>query len=107
MKVNLLLFILLFNAGTLQCFSQKITDEKLVNDPSWIEEFMDWDLGIFIHWSIDSQPGSVISHSIVGASDDYLRRYLNALPASFYPVKYDPDRWQDLHDWQVLYILSL
>jgi len=66
------------------------------NLPSRNEEFMDWGLGMFIHWSIDSQLGSVISHSMVGASDDYLTRYINELPASFNPVEYNPDDWAKL-----------
>jgi len=66
------------------------------NLPSRNEEFMDWGLGMFIHWSIDSQLGSVISHSMVGASDDYLNRYINELPASFNPVEYNPDEWVKL-----------
>ena len=32
---------------------------------------MDWGLGMFVHWSHDSQLGSVISHSMVGASDEF------------------------------------
>lgn len=57
---------------------------------------MDWGLGMFIHWSIDSQLGSVISHSMVGASEDYLNRYINELPSSFNPVDYNPDNWAKL-----------
>jgi len=30
---------------------------------------MDQGLGMFIHWSINSQLGSVISHSMAGASE--------------------------------------
>jgi len=40
--------------------------------------------------------GSVISHSMVGASDDYLDRFINDLPGSFYPRKFDPDHWARL-----------
>jgi hypothetical protein len=29
--------------------------------------------GMFIHWSMDSQVGAVISHSMAGASEDILR----------------------------------
>jgi len=66
------------------------------NDSQRCEWFMDQGLGMFIHWSIDSQLGSVISHSMVGASDDYLDRFVNELPASFYPRKFDPDDWARL-----------
>ena len=57
---------------------------------------MDQALGMFIHWSVDSQLGSVISHSMVGASDDYLDRSSTELPKSFYPKKFDPDDWARL-----------
>ena len=57
---------------------------------------MDQALGMFVHWSLDSQLGSVISHSMVGASDDYLDRFVNELPASFCPRKFDPDDWARL-----------
>ncbi len=55
--------------------------------------FMDQGLGMFVHWSVDSQLGSVISHSMVGASDDYLERFINELPKTFYPKRFDPDEW--------------
>lgn len=47
-------------------------------------------LGLFIHFSMDSQLGVVISHSLVGASDDYVTRYFNELPKTFDPSKFDP-----------------
>ena len=47
-------------------------------------------LGLFIHFSMDSQLGVVISHSLVGASDDYVNRYFNDLPKTFDPAKFDP-----------------
>ena len=68
----------------------------LVNRPELEEEFMDWGLGLFVHWSLDSQLGSVISHSMVGASEEYLDKYINELPKSFYPGKYDPEEWMRL-----------
>ena len=69
---------------------------SLKNDPSCEEDFMDWGLGMFIHWSMDSQLGSVISHSMVGASDKYLDRFVNELPGTFDPREYDPDQWAKL-----------
>jgi alpha-L-fucosidase len=66
---------------------------KLANDPARTEEFMDWGLGMFVHWSLDSQLGSVISHSMVGASDKYLDRFINELPKTFNPTRYQPDEW--------------
>ncbi|QDU86686.1 Alpha-L-fucosidase [Pirellulimonas nuda] len=69
---------------------------KLANDPARAEEFMDWGLGMFVHWSLDSQLGSVISHSMVGASDEYLDRFVNELPKTFNPKRYDPDSWMEI-----------
>ncbi len=66
------------------------------NKPDREEVFMDMGFGLFIHWSMDSQLGSVISHSMVGASEDYLDRYLDELPKTFYPDKFDPDKWARL-----------
>jgi len=71
-------------------------DAQLGNDPERCEWFMDQALGMFVHWSVDSQLGSVISHSMVGASDEYLDRFVNDLPKSFYPDKFDPDQWARL-----------
>jgi len=69
---------------------------QLKNKPELEEDFMDMGFGIFIHWSMDSQLGSVISHSMVGASEYYLQRYMNELPKTFYPDKFDPDEWARL-----------
>ncbi|UXX79813.1 alpha-L-fucosidase [Reichenbachiella carrageenanivorans] len=69
---------------------------QLKNKPELNEQFMDMGFGIFVHWSVDSQLGSVISHSMVGASDDYVQRYMNDLPKTFYPNKFDPDEWARL-----------
>jgi len=46
---------------------------------------------MFIHFSFDSQLGVVISHSMVGASDDYLNRFVNELPQMFNPKDFAPD----------------
>ncbi|MFB9057378.1 alpha-L-fucosidase [Mariniflexile ostreae] len=69
---------------------------QLKNKPDLEEGFMDMGFGIFVHWSLDSQLGSVISHSLVGASDDYVNRYFNELPKTFYPNKFDADEWARL-----------
>ena len=98
-------FMLLFAAALLAGCSEtgtkivtKIKTENVQpgNKPAREEWFMDQALGMFIHWSVDSQLGSVISHSMVGASDDYLERFVNDLPSSFYPDKFDPDSWARL-----------
>lgn len=69
---------------------------QLRNKPTLEQDFMDMGFGIFIHWSMDSQLGSVISHSMVGASEEYLEKYINELPKTFYPDKFDPDEWARL-----------
>ncbi len=66
------------------------------NRPDRVEWFMDQALGMFIHWSLDSQLGSVISHSMVGASADYLHRFIHELPKTFRPTRFDPDEWARL-----------
>lgn len=69
---------------------------QLKNKPELDEQFMDMGFGIFIHWSFDSQLGSVISHSMVGASEEYIDKYMNELPKTFYPDKFDADEWARL-----------
>lgn len=72
---------------------EKVGDGDLKNDPLRVEQFKDWGMGMFIHWGMDVQLGSVISHSMVGASDDYIDRYVNYLPQYFDPEEFDPDSW--------------
>ena len=50
------------------------------NRPERVEWFRDAGFGMFIHWSVDSQLGSVISHSLVGSSPDYAKRFFELLP---------------------------
>ncbi len=66
------------------------------NNPERVEWFRDLGLGLFIHWSLDSQVTAVISHSMVGADNEYLERYVNELPHSFNPKKFDPREWARL-----------
>ena len=65
------------------------------NRPERLEWFRDLGFGLFIHWSVDSQIGSVISHSLVGADEGYVQRFFN-LPRTFNPTKYDPREWAAL-----------
>lgn len=69
---------------------------QLKNKPALNDDFMDMGFGVFIHWSMDSQYGSVISHSMVGASESYIDKYMNELPKTFYPEKFNPDEWARL-----------
>ena len=63
------------------------------NKPERVEWFRDLGLGLFIHWSLDSQLTSVISHSMVGADEAYLRRYVEELPRTFNPRHFEPREW--------------
>ena len=60
------------------------------------EWFRDQGFGLFIHWSVDSQLGVTISHSLVGASEDYTDRFFNDLPRTFNPTRFDPAEWARL-----------
>jgi len=67
--------------------------QQTTNSPVREQQFMDMGFGMFIHWSMDSQVGAVISHSLAGASVDYLDRFVNELPKTFNPKKFDPEEW--------------
>jgi len=64
-----------------------------LNKPDREQWFTDLGFGMFIHWSMDVQLGMVISHSMVGASEDYLNRYIHELPKTFNPVNFDAVQW--------------
>ena len=66
------------------------------NDPAAVEFFRDRGLGLFIHWSVDGALGGVISHSLVGASPDYVDRFFRILPGTFNPERYQPEKWAAL-----------
>src|ERR1051325_1529112 len=66
------------------------------NKPERLEWFRDQGFGLFIHWNVDSQLGVVISHSLVGASEDFTRRYFTELPQTFDPRKFHPQDWAAL-----------
>jgi len=66
------------------------------NKPDRLEWFRDQGFGLFIHWSVDSQLGVVISHSLVGADDNYTRRFFLDLPKTFNPRKFYPQDWAAL-----------
>jgi alpha-L-fucosidase len=67
-----------------------------LNKADRTEWFRDLGFGLFIHWSVDSQLGVTISHSLVGASDDYDSRFFNDLPKTFNPTRFDPSEWARL-----------
>ncbi|EHQ24947.1 alpha-L-fucosidase [Mucilaginibacter paludis] len=68
-------------------------DEKSsfnLNKPEREQWLKNTGAGLFIHFSVDAQLGVVISHSLVGASDDYVDRFFTELPKTFNPDKFDP-----------------
>jgi len=90
MKKLIILFLIIIHTITMQ--AQVATDQDASynrNKPERQEWLRDLGFGMFIHWSLDSQLGTVISHSMVGASDDYLNRYINQLPKTFDPLEFN------------------
>lgn len=66
------------------------------NKPERVEWFQNLGFGMFIHWNVDVTLGAVISHSLAGASDEYVEKYLTELPKIFNPTKFNPDEWAQL-----------
>jgi alpha-L-fucosidase len=66
------------------------------NKPEQEKWLQDAGFGMFIHWNLDVQLGTVISHTLVGASEDYVNRYFTELPQTFDPEDYDADRYAKL-----------
>jgi len=89
-----LIIILVFGIGNI-CYAQKEeSDNRFAgnkNKPARQEWLRDLGFGMFIHFNVDAQLGITISHSLVGASDDYVKRYYNELPKTFDPYKFNPD----------------
>lgn len=65
--------------------------EYNLNKPEREEWLRNSAAGLFIHFSVDAQLGVVISHSLVGASADYVNRYFNELPKTFDPARFDSE----------------
>jgi alpha-L-fucosidase len=86
----------MYKAILVSCLAAASLPAQTGNKPERLEWFRDQGFGMFIHWSLDSQIGSVISHSMVGASDDYLKRFLLDLPRTFNPRKFHPRDWAAL-----------
>jgi len=66
------------------------------NLPEREQWYKDLAVGMFIHWSVDSQLGAVISHSLAGASDEYADRFFTELPQTFEPRHFDATEWARL-----------
>ncbi|MGI4021380.1 MAG: alpha-L-fucosidase [Janthinobacterium lividum] len=61
-----------------------------LNKPERTEWLRNTNDGLFIHFGVDGQLGIVISHALVGASDDFVKRYFEELPKTFDPAKFNP-----------------
>jgi alpha-L-fucosidase len=61
-----------------------------LNRPERVEWFRQAGSGLFIHFGVDAQLGIVISHSLVGASDQFVQRYFDQLPQTFDPYRFNP-----------------
>jgi len=66
------------------------------NRPELVERFRDLGFGMFIHWGVDTATGPTISHSLPGASKDYVERYFRELPGYFDPEQFKPRDWARL-----------
>ena len=88
------IFILLFAIAMTYTSQAQIAGDAKASSNRNKTERQEWlrdkGFGMFIHWSLDSQLGIVISHSLVGASKDYTSRFYNELPKTFNPQDFDP-----------------
>ncbi len=93
MKKQILLLSFLFLTQILVAQNPENSNPEFLNlnKPERLEWFKGLGFGMFIHFSFDSQLGIVISHSMAGASDDYLNRFVNELPKTFNPKDFAPE----------------
>jgi alpha-L-fucosidase len=84
------------NLFLLPSVAQENPEVGSLNKPERLDWFQDQGFGLFIHWSVDSQLGVVISHSLVGASPEYTDRFFNELPTTFDPHEFAPMDWARL-----------
>jgi alpha-L-fucosidase len=95
MKKHLWLILIFVLGSTLLSAQDVVNDDESssynLNKPEREEWLRNTNNGMFIHFSVDAPLGIVISHSLVGASDDFVNRYFNELPKTFNPSRFDPD----------------
>lgn len=91
MFLKRIVILLLFVSVGVQ--AQKVQVE---NKPERVNWFQDLAFGMFIHWNVDVPLGAVISHSLAGASDEYVNKYIQELPNFFNPNKFNPTEWAKL-----------
>jgi alpha-L-fucosidase len=88
---RLLIFITLLLYGIITVSQVTSNNYLNLNKPERLDWFKKQGFGMFIHFSFDSQLGVVISHSMAGASSDYLDRFVNDLPKTFNPENFAPE----------------
>ena len=91
MNIRRLLLIVVFTT-----FFAHTQAQQKQNKPERVEWFQNLGFGMFIHWNVDVSLGAVISHSLAGASNEYVEKYMKELPTFFNPKKFDPDEWATL-----------
>src|SRR5690242_10236074 len=89
-------FALVLTLAAATVSAQRDPTAGSLNKPERLESFRDLGFGLFIHWSVDSQTGVVISHSLAGADEAYTNRFFNDLPKTFNPRKFCPQDWAAL-----------
>jgi alpha-L-fucosidase len=97
-RVVLAVCVLCAAYSALSCLAQDDPTVGSRNSPERLEWFRDQGFGLFIHWSVDGQLGVVISHSLVGASDDYTNRVFNDLPKTLIrpaSIRMNGRAWRD------------
>lgn len=87
MKWKLFVAIWLLTSAAIYAQTQQ------TNLPQRVNWFQNLGFGMFIHWNVDVTLGAVISHSLSGASDEYVEKYFKELPQYFNPEKFRPDQW--------------
>ena len=87
------LILLICTCFTIQIQAQKV---QVNNKPERVNWFQDLAFGMFIHWNVDVSLGAVISHSLAGASNEYVEKYIQELPQYFNPHKFTPSHWAKL-----------
>lgn len=96
-----ILLVCLFFTGTVSAQRNDVVEDETssnynLNKPEREEWLRNTGAGLFIHFNVDAQLGVVISHSLVGASDDYTERYFRELPKTFDPSSFNPKEIAEL-----------
>lgn len=76
--------------------SRELSGGAIGNNHQKEEEFRDLAFGMFIHWSLDSLMGTVISHWMIGAEHSLIDQFINEKPSQFNPKYFDADDYAAL-----------